>query len=273
VSERTPILATLDGYAVEGGFDAPYQPTTCFAPASHLQMCSSPGEGAGLWRDYEKVIDRVGELGLDGVRLSVEWTRIEPRRGHVEVSALERYHQVLAHARANGLRTAIALVDAAWPAWLGAEAWLMPWIDEVVVAHATRVAESLSEVVDDVVGFARASQMIADGYLNASAPPWRRGAGLDATSATNHVRALSASMAAIPAWTEKWLVDYRELPLVASPRAMRALFDAVPRSHQIHLRSLVRGSGPSAAAAGLLRSSAEGWQVAVSEETLALWSN
>lgn len=266
------MLGTLDGFAVEGGFDAAYQPTTCFAAASHLAMCSSPGDAAQLWTQYEAVVDLVSDLGLDGVRLSVEWARIEPRRGHVDDAALARYHEVLSHAKSRGLRTAIVLVDAAWPAWLGAEAWLMPWIDDAVLEHATRVGDALGDVTDDVVGFARASQMIADGFLHASAPPWRRGAGRDATSAASHVASLSRAMAEVPLLSTKWLSDFSEVPVVASPRALRAVLDAVPRSRQVHLRSLVRGAGPTASASGLLRSTPSGWKIAASAETLALWS-
>ncbi len=235
-------------------------------------MCSTPGDAADLWTDYEAVIDLVGELGLDGVRLSVEWTRIEPRRGQIDDSALARYHDVLTHAKQRHLRTAIVLVDAVWPAWLGAEPWLMPWIDDALLAHASRVGEALGELVNDVVGFARASTMIADGFLHASAPPWRRGAGADATSAAQHVSALSLSMSQIESLSTKWLTEYSEVPVVASPAAQRAVLDAVPRSRQVHLRSLVRGAGPTASASGLLRSSPSGWKIAASAETLALWT-
>jgi hypothetical protein len=78
-------------------------------------------------------------------------------------------------------------------------------------------------------------------------------------------------MSHIASLSSKWLTDFTEVPVVASPNAQRAVLDTVSRSHQVHLRSLVRGLGPTASASGLLRRSPSGWKIAASEETLALW--
>ena len=102
--ERRPRrYVTLEGYAVEGGFDGPYQPATCYVPTIALGRHVGPGDADDLWHDYERVLDLVPALGFDGVRLNVEWARVEPRRGEVDDAALERYAEVARYATSLGL--------------------------------------------------------------------------------------------------------------------------------------------------------------------------
>ncbi len=179
--ERRPRrYVTLEGYAVEGGFDGAYQPSTNFRPTIALGRHVGPGDADDLWPDYERVLDLVPTLGLDGVRLTVEWARVEPRRGEVDDTALVRYADAARHAKSLGLGVTLVIVDAAWPAWLGLEAWLLPWVVPLVVEHTRRVVTTIG--ADGVVPFADPESLV-NGFLDASAPPWRHGARVDAEMA------------------------------------------------------------------------------------------
>ena len=81
------ILAALDGYAVEGGLDTPDGPATCYAPTIALGRHAGPGPGEDLWHDYESVVDAARALAIDGLRLSVEWARVEPHPGEIDDEA------------------------------------------------------------------------------------------------------------------------------------------------------------------------------------------
>ncbi len=59
---RPRVLVTLEGYAVEGGFDRPFEPATCYAPTIALGRHAGPGRADNLWRDYEAVLDFVPGL-------------------------------------------------------------------------------------------------------------------------------------------------------------------------------------------------------------------
>src|ERR1039458_7500800 len=64
--ERRPRrYVTLEGYAVEGGFDGTSQPSTCFRPTIALGRHLGPGDAYGLWRDYERGLDLVPTMGFD----------------------------------------------------------------------------------------------------------------------------------------------------------------------------------------------------------------
>ncbi len=254
MSDRAPVLATLDGYAVEGGLDGPGEPATCFSPTLALGR-HGPGGATHLWQRYEEVIDLVAPLGLDGLRLSLEWARIEPRRGQVDEAALGRYRDLVTRARSRGLAVRVVLVQSTWPAWAGQEAWLLPWVGPAFLEHAARVIDALEGTQARVAAFADPAGLVSRGFLEGSAPPWRRDAVEDASEAREQVARLAravdsaAGQWAAPPWLEIGVGD----PGLEAARRGGA---------EVHLRSLVSGSGPSAPTHSLLEPDGTGWRVA-----------
>jgi hypothetical protein len=263
----TRVLATLDGFAIEGGFDVAGCPATCFGPAAALGMCDAPGDAAGAWADYEKILDLVPELGLAGVRITLEWARLEPFAGVVDAQAFERYGRAIRHAKAMGLWVTGVLVDAAWPSWLGQEAWLMPWTVDRVIHHATRVLDAYGAELDALVAFARPAELVDDGFMTASRPPYRRHALMDARSARLQI---AESVAALPAST-LWTTEFVEVPLVPSRAAMQTVLRSVGGIGEVHVRSLVRGAGPTAAAAGMVANDHDGWRTSIAPAVCDAW--
>ena len=263
------VMATLDGYAVEGGFDRRGEPATCFAATVALGRHVGPGDACQLWRDYEAVVDLAASLRLDGLRLDVEWTRVEPRRGAVDGAALARYRAVAQRARAAGLATSVVLVDAAWPAWLGLEAWLLPWVEPRVLDHARRVVDALGDVVDGVVVFADARGVVARGFLEGTAPPWRVRARADAASAAAQVARIEAALGEDDAVGRLIVRRQRTVGLDAGVDEVAAAM-ASEDCDEVYLRSLVRGAGPSASSMGLLARHEGVWRVEVPEDLRGL---
>jgi beta-glucosidase/6-phospho-beta-glucosidase/beta-galactosidase len=264
-------MATLDGYAVEGGFDRTGEPATCFSPTIALGRHAGPDDACSLWTDYEQVIDLAATLGLAGVRLSVEWARIEPRRGDVHDEALERYRAVAAHARSAGLRVSVALFDAAWPAWLGLEAWLLPWVEPYAIAHARRVVGAMGDALDGVVVFADGSGIVARGFVEGTAPPWRHGAIADAASAYAQIGRIEAALRADDLVGPLVIARSRALSL---DRPVGELSGELARADvdEVFLRSLVSGVGPTKSPVGLVSRGPDGWRVTATDELRALWA-
>jgi beta-glucosidase/6-phospho-beta-glucosidase/beta-galactosidase len=258
-------MATLDGYAVEGGFDRRGEPATCFAATVALGRHAGPGDACQLWRDYEVIVDLAATLRLDGLRLDVEWARVEPRRGAVDIAALARYRVVAQRARAAGLATSVVLVDAAWPAWLGQEAWLLPWVEPRVIEHARRVVDVLGDAIDGVVVFADAPGVIARGFLEGTAPPWRRRAREDAASAATQVARVEAALGDDDVVGPLVVRRHRTVALDAGVDEVAAAV-ASEDCDEVYLRSLVRGAGPSASSMGLLARHEGVWRVEVPED-------
>jgi beta-glucosidase/6-phospho-beta-glucosidase/beta-galactosidase len=269
VSPRPRLFVTLEGYAVEGGFDRPFEPATCYSPTVALGRHAGPGDAAGLWHDYESVLDLVPGLGFEGVRLGVEWARVEPHRGAVDDGAVARYAQVANHARSLGLRVTVVLVDAAWPAWLGLEAWLLPWVVPDMIAHARTVVTRMGDAVTGVVAFAEPRTLVAGGYLNGTVPPWRKGARVDAASADAQIDRIADELRADPVVGPLLVRSTRTVSLDQSPELITRARSS-DAYDELYVRTLVKGSGPTAAATGLLVRRVDSWGVDAPEELLSV---
>ncbi|NNN08339.1 MAG: hypothetical protein HKL85_03995, partial [Acidimicrobiaceae bacterium] len=231
MSNHPRVLASLSAYSCEGGFDGRYQPATCFTPTIALGRHPGPGDGENLWQEYEAVLDLAGEAGLAGVCFEISWARLEPRRGQRDAAALERYVRALTHAKELGLHVSVAAIDAAWPAWLGLEAWLMPWVVPVALEHVAWVINSLPA---DTFSVYAAREQLTRGFLDDSAgPPWRRGAHLDAASAVKNLDMIEVQSRAIsPLVVTSVGIDLDEMGEVTT-------YDV----DEVHVKSLVRGAG------------------------------
>ncbi len=267
MENRARPLVTIEGYAVEGGFDRPFEPATCFSPTIALGRHEGPGDAAGLWDDYERALDLVAAMGLAGVRLTVEWARVEPRRGRLDESALERYGQVVRHASGLGLEVDVALVDAAWPSWLGLEAWLLPWVVPHVLEHARRLVTYLPGITG-LVAFTDRTRLVNGGYVLDTAPPWRANASEDAAFARAQIGVIDHALAHDALVAPLLVTSSSTFSLEATPARVSAWRDATGSVTRLYARSLLAGHGPSASARGLIERGPTGLHVTASSELL-----
>jgi beta-glucosidase/6-phospho-beta-glucosidase/beta-galactosidase len=266
-----PLLATLDGYAVEGGFDVPGGIATCYSPAIGLGRLAGPGEAANLWRDYELAIAQVPALGLDGIRLTVEWTRVEPRADVVDVSAWERYRDVIRFAKSLDLYVSVAVVDSVWPAWLGAEAWLMPWVRTAFSQHLDNFANALGSEVDSVVPFTHGPDLVESGFLRGTIPPWRKRERADAADARLSMASMIESVASHGVLGPLVCIDGREIPAQLPESAWPAVVSEAQHASEVYVKSLVRGMGPTSSTSGLVTISNGVATLEVPQQLLELW--
>ena len=99
-------------------------------PATDWYVWTQPtaegGLGKGTFvgdavRGYTKNLEdlaRVGELGLDSYRFSIEWARIEPTRGQIDTAALAHYRAQLEAMRAMGIRPLVTIHHFSNPVWV-----------------------------------------------------------------------------------------------------------------------------------------------------------
>jgi beta-glucosidase/6-phospho-beta-glucosidase/beta-galactosidase len=267
MTQRARLFVTLEGYAVEGGFDRAGGPMTCYAPTIALGRHAGPGVADELWRDYETVLGFVPDLGFEGVRLTLEWARVEPRQGELDEHALRRYAEVIRFARSLGLDVTIALVDAVWPSWLGQEAWLLPWVVPHVLAHARTMVETFSSDVTGVVAFTQPDELVTRGFLTGAAPPWRKSALKDASFAHAQIGRLIEALRVDEVVGPRLMTSSTVMTLDVAPEDLVAARQSLD-VEEIYLRSLLRGSGPTSVAMGLLVQHGGEWRVNATEELL-----
>lgn len=88
-------------------------------------------------------------LGHNAHRLSLEWSRIEIRRGQINQAALDHYREVLMELKRLGLVSTVTLHHFTNPQWFAARGgWLSPGAVAQFTAYVATVVQSLGDLVD-----------------------------------------------------------------------------------------------------------------------------
>ncbi len=149
-----------------------------------LGRSEGPGHADNLRHRYDDLWQRVGSLGLDGVRLGLSWARVQPRARVRDVEALETYRRVVDHAHQRDLWVSVELVDGAWPSWLGMEPWTKPWVKDALARYVRLVTAEIG--ADEYVITSDVDELV-DGYVSGQRPPWRRDALEERTLAARNL--------------------------------------------------------------------------------------
>jgi beta-glucosidase len=127
------------------------------------------------WWDLESAaadFDRAAELGLNSLRISVEWSRIEPEPGVFDPSALARYGEMIGLLRERGLEPMVTLHHFTDPLWLAAlGGWENPAVETFFVRFVTRVVETLGDQVTLWCTINEPNVYAIEGFLDGYFPP------------------------------------------------------------------------------------------------------
>ena len=82
------------------------------------------GEGVGSWERWREDIDIAKSLGLNALRYSIEWSRVEPTPGSYDPEAIQHYRDVTQYCIKNGITPFISLHHFTNPLWFSEKgAW------------------------------------------------------------------------------------------------------------------------------------------------------
>lgn len=76
------------------------------------------GNAADHYNRYEEDFALAKQIGLNAMRISIEWSRIEPVEGRWDVTSIEHYRKVLKKMKEEGLVRMVTLHHSTLPAWL-----------------------------------------------------------------------------------------------------------------------------------------------------------
>src|SRR5579864_4652141 len=79
------------------------------------------GHACNWWQNAEQDFDLAKSLGVNALRLSVEWSRIEPQEGVWDEAALARYRDMLKALHQRGMRPFVTLHHFTNPLWFEAK--------------------------------------------------------------------------------------------------------------------------------------------------------
>ena len=82
-----------------------------------IRFGARSGLACDWWRNAEPDFDHMQRLGLNTHRLSIEWSRVEPRPGEIDHAALDRYREMIGGLRDRGIRPMVCLHHFTEPRW------------------------------------------------------------------------------------------------------------------------------------------------------------
>ncbi len=98
------------------------------------------------YRRYEEDIQLAAEAGLNALRFSIEWARVEPEPGRFDDEALDHYRAVIDCCREHGIEPIVTLFHCSSPAWLIRQGgWESPETPAAFARYARRVGEQLGD--------------------------------------------------------------------------------------------------------------------------------
>jgi len=128
------------------------------------------------WRDVETDFDIAQQLGVNALRLSVEWSRIEPREGQWDGVAIRRYQDILASLRRRGIRPFVTLHHFTNPIWFEEKGGFLAEDSIRQFERFTeKVVDTMGELCSDWATFNEPNVYVALGYQIGMFPPGHRG--------------------------------------------------------------------------------------------------
>jgi beta-glucosidase len=134
------------------------------------------GKACDWWENAEKDFDLAQQMGLNALRLSVEWSRIEPEEGRWDVNALKRYRAALRGLHERGIRPMVCLHHFTHPQWFEAKGAFASSDAMWLFDRFTRyVVQELGDLCRDWVTFNEPNVFGALGYVLGEFPPGKTG--------------------------------------------------------------------------------------------------
>jgi beta-glucosidase len=189
------------------------------------------GDHVGLacdwWRNAEQDFDRAQELGVNALRLSVEWSRIEPEEGRWDHAALARYREMLQGLRRRGVRPFVTLHHFTNPLWFEAKgAFATPDSVHLFERYTRRVIEEVGDLCQDWATFNEPNVYVFFGYFLGEFPPGKKGQVLEAARVTRHLcLAHAAAYRTIHSLQTNANVGWAQHVVVFKPRRRESTID------------------------------------------------
>lgn len=130
------------------------------------------GKSVDHWNRYEEDLSLIQNVSATAYRMSLEWARIEPRRGQFDDNVLAAYRQRVLRLRELGIRPIITLHHYTHPSWFHREA---PWHEPECLPAWRRYVKACAEVLRGtdpmIITFNEPMPLILGGYLQGLIPP------------------------------------------------------------------------------------------------------
>jgi len=137
------------------------------------------GEPSGIadnwWENAERDFNLAEQMENNALRLSLEWSRIEPAEGRWDSAALDRYRQMLTNLRRRHMKPIVTLHHFTEPLWFADRGGFAKEANiRFFVRYATYAVQTLKDLCDFWVTINEPNAYAAQGYVIGSSPPGER---------------------------------------------------------------------------------------------------
>ncbi len=136
-------------HQVEGGNDN--NQWSAWEAAGRIKSGDRCGRACDWWVDAERDFDLARDIGVNALRLSVEWSRIEPEEGRWDSTAIQRYREMLQALHERGIQPMVCLHHFTHPLWFEKKAGFLG-------TDASRLFERFTHHVDSFPEARRAEE-------------------------------------------------------------------------------------------------------------------
>lgn len=141
----------------------------------HIRDGGSCGNAADWWENAESDFARAEQMGNNALRLSIEWSRIEPIEGRWNSAALDRYRAMLTDLRHRHIKPLVTLHHFTEPQWF-AERGSFANEDNIryFVRYVTHAVQNLRDLCDFWLTINELNVYTVQGYVPGSYPPGKQ---------------------------------------------------------------------------------------------------
>lgn len=182
--------------------------------AGRIRSGDKCGRACDWWENAERDFDIASDLGMQALRLSLEWSRIEPEEGRFDPAAIHRYRQMLEALHQRGIEPIVCLHHFTHPRWFEQRgAFLQPDAPLLFERFTREVAKAVGDLCRIWVTFNEPNVYAACGYVLGEFPPGHKGQLFNALrvnrmQARAHVLAYRALHELVPQAQVGWAQHY-----------------------------------------------------------------
>jgi beta-glucosidase len=138
----------------------------------HILSGDRCGAACDWWQQAEVDFDLAEQMGNNALRLSLEWSRVEPEEGHWDSSAIERYRMLLSDLRRRQITPMVTLHHFTEPLWFVDRGGFANADNRALfVRYVTYVVSQLQDLCDFWITFNEPNIYAVLGYLLGYFPP------------------------------------------------------------------------------------------------------
>jgi beta-glucosidase len=189
--------------------------------AGRIYQNQRSGVACEWWRGrFAEDFDRAATMRNNAQRISIAWSRIEPKEGQFDEAALGRYREMLVALHDRGMKPMVTLHHFTNPIWFAERGgWLAEDSPALFVRFARRAVEALGDLCQLWCTINEPMVLATQGYLFGYWTPGVRSLKATVQVAANLLRAHAAAYHAIKSVQPSSQVGYAHHHIGVQPKA------------------------------------------------------